>query len=131
MAGTPALSDAPHDLGDGSRPELHRSIGPFQMALYGLGSMLGSGVYGLIGQATVLPLLLVFAFLNGAPVLLKNREGAARAFRDPADPATSRQPRLRGSRDCPGDNRRLACTSPRRGAACRDFRALCAVSAEN
>jgi APA family basic amino acid/polyamine antiporter len=48
MAGTPALSDAPHDLGDGSRPELHRSIGPFQMALYGLGSMLGSGVYGLI-----------------------------------------------------------------------------------
>ena len=51
MAGTPALSDAPQDLGDGSRPELHRSIGPFQMALYGLGSMLGSGVYGLIGQA--------------------------------------------------------------------------------
>jgi hypothetical protein len=36
------------------------------MALYGLGSMLGSGVYGLIGQATVLLLLLVFAFLNGA-----------------------------------------------------------------
>jgi basic amino acid/polyamine antiporter, APA family len=30
---------------------LHRSIGPVQMTLYGLGSMLGSGVYGLIGQA--------------------------------------------------------------------------------
>ncbi|HZH51326.1 MAG TPA: amino acid permease [Microvirga sp.] len=33
------------------RPELHRTIGPFQMTLYGLGSMLGSGVYGLLGQA--------------------------------------------------------------------------------
>jgi amino acid transporter len=66
MAGTPALSDAPHGLGDGSRPGLHGSIGPFQMALYGLGNMLGSGVSGLIGQATVLLLLLVFAFLNGA-----------------------------------------------------------------
>ena len=28
-----------------------RSIGPFQLTLYGLGSMLGSGIYGLIGQA--------------------------------------------------------------------------------
>lgn len=51
MAGIPALSDAPQGLEDGSRPELHRSIGSFQLALYGLGSMLGSGVYGLIGQA--------------------------------------------------------------------------------
>lgn len=33
------------------RPALHRTIGPFQMTLYGLGSMLGSGVYGLMGQA--------------------------------------------------------------------------------
>ncbi|MEE1655543.1 APC family permease [Microvirga sp. CF3062] len=50
MAGTSALpGDA--DLGGSSRPELHRSIGPFQLALYGLGSMLGSGVYGLMGQA--------------------------------------------------------------------------------
>src|SRR3712207_4710027 len=32
-------------------PRLRRSIGPFQMTLYGLGSMLGSGIYGLIGQA--------------------------------------------------------------------------------
>lgn len=32
-------------------PKLHRSIGPTQLALYGLGSMLGSGIYGLIGQA--------------------------------------------------------------------------------
>lgn len=32
-------------------PELLRSIGPFQLALYALGSMLGSGIYGLIGKA--------------------------------------------------------------------------------
>ena len=31
--------------------KLRRSIGPFQLTLYGLGSMLGSGIYGLIGQA--------------------------------------------------------------------------------
>ncbi len=30
---------------------MHRSIGPVQLALYGLGSMLGAGIYGLIGQA--------------------------------------------------------------------------------
>lgn len=30
---------------------LRRSIGPFQLTLYGLGSMLGSGIYGLIGKA--------------------------------------------------------------------------------
>jgi amino acid transporter len=35
----------------GDEPTLHRSIGPTQMALYGLGSMLGAGVYGLIGKA--------------------------------------------------------------------------------
>ncbi len=34
-----------------SEPSLRRSIGPFQLTLYGLGSMLGSGIYGLIGQA--------------------------------------------------------------------------------
>lgn len=39
------------DLDETGRPALHRSIGPFQMTLYGLGSMLGSGIYGLIGQA--------------------------------------------------------------------------------
>ncbi len=32
-------------------PTLRRSIGPAQMALYGLGSMLGAGIYGLIGKA--------------------------------------------------------------------------------
>ena len=32
---------------------LLRSIGPFQLTLYGLGSMLGSGIYGLIGQALI------------------------------------------------------------------------------
>jgi amino acid transporter len=36
---------------DRKRPELHRSIGPVQLALYGLGSMLGAGIYGLIGKA--------------------------------------------------------------------------------
>jgi basic amino acid/polyamine antiporter, APA family len=30
---------------------LRRTIGPTQMAFYALGSMLGSGIYGLIGQA--------------------------------------------------------------------------------
>ncbi len=30
---------------------LRRTVGPFQLTLYGLGSMLGSGIYGLIGQA--------------------------------------------------------------------------------
>ncbi|MEQ1672077.1 MAG: APC family permease, partial [Hyphomicrobium sp.] len=34
-----------------SSPSLVRSIGPFQLALYALGSMLGSGIYGLIGKA--------------------------------------------------------------------------------
>jgi basic amino acid/polyamine antiporter, APA family len=32
-------------------PQLRRTIGPAQMALYGLGSMLGAGIYGLIGKA--------------------------------------------------------------------------------
>lgn len=32
------------------RPALHRSIGPAQMALYGLGSMVGAGIYGLVGK---------------------------------------------------------------------------------
>ena len=31
-------------------PTLHRSIGPTQVALYGLGSMLGAGIYGLMGK---------------------------------------------------------------------------------
>ena len=34
-----------------ARPTLARTIGPFQLALYALGSMLGSGIYGLIGKA--------------------------------------------------------------------------------
>jgi APA family basic amino acid/polyamine antiporter len=37
--------------GIAGQPSLHRSIGPVQMALYGLGSMLGAGIYGLIGKA--------------------------------------------------------------------------------
>ena len=31
-------------------PALRRTIGPAQMALYGLGSMLGAGLYGLVGK---------------------------------------------------------------------------------
>lgn len=51
MASSQTFPDAPQAAEEGGRPELHRSIGPVQMALYGLGSMLGSGVYGLMGQA--------------------------------------------------------------------------------
>jgi len=32
-------------------PQLRRTIGPAQLAFYTLGSMLGSGIYGLVGQA--------------------------------------------------------------------------------
>ncbi len=39
------------DAASGDAPKLRRSIGPVQMALYGLGSMLGAGIYGLIGKA--------------------------------------------------------------------------------
>ncbi len=34
-----------------TEPALRRSIGPFQVTLYALGSMLGAGIYGLIGKA--------------------------------------------------------------------------------
>ena len=34
-----------------SEPTLIRTIGPFQLTLYALGSMIGSGIYGLIGKA--------------------------------------------------------------------------------
>ena len=51
MAESPVVSNLGEGAGTTGRPELHRSIGPFQMTLYGLGSMLGSGVYGLMGQA--------------------------------------------------------------------------------
>jgi APA family basic amino acid/polyamine antiporter len=44
-------STASHPPNERKRPELHRSIGPVQLALYGLGSMLGAGIYGLIGKA--------------------------------------------------------------------------------
>ena len=44
-------STASHPSKERKRPELDRSIGPVQLALYGLGSMLGAGIYGLIGQA--------------------------------------------------------------------------------
>ena len=31
--------------------ELKRSVGPAQLMLYGIGSMLGAGIYGLVGKA--------------------------------------------------------------------------------
>lgn len=34
-----------------SPPELLRAIGPVQMILYGAGSMMGAGIYGLVGKA--------------------------------------------------------------------------------
>ncbi|WP_414462044.1 APC family permease [Hyphomicrobium sp. DY-1] len=37
-------------VSDGT-PHLRRSVGPTQLALYALGSMVGSGIYGLIGKA--------------------------------------------------------------------------------
>ncbi len=36
---------------EATEPRLARTIGPFQLTLYGLGSMLGSGIYGLVGKA--------------------------------------------------------------------------------
>jgi len=33
-----------HPPKERERPALHRSIGPVQLALYGLGSMLGAGI---------------------------------------------------------------------------------------
>ncbi|WP_404325812.1 APC family permease [Aerophototrophica crusticola] len=39
------------DMGPDDEPPLRRTIGLPQMALYSLGSMLGAGIYGLIGKA--------------------------------------------------------------------------------
>jgi APA family basic amino acid/polyamine antiporter len=47
MSDVTTTNEAP----SGDAPKLRRSIGPTQMALYGLGSMLGAGIYGLIGKA--------------------------------------------------------------------------------
>lgn len=40
-----------HTASNTQTPELKRTIGPFQLTLYALGSMIGSGIYGLIGKA--------------------------------------------------------------------------------
>lgn len=45
------MGDLREKTESGEEPALRRSVGPFQMALYGLGSMLGAGIYGLIGKA--------------------------------------------------------------------------------
>ena len=47
--GMPLLGAAASN--EAGAPALRRSIGPAQMTLYALGSTLGSGIYGLIGQA--------------------------------------------------------------------------------
>jgi APA family basic amino acid/polyamine antiporter len=36
---------------DSSSPALARAIGPFTLIVYGVGSMLGAGIYGLVGEA--------------------------------------------------------------------------------
>ncbi|MCB5174125.1 APC family permease [Microvirga lenta] len=51
MAETSAVASSAEHAAAPGRPALHRTIGPVQMTLYGLGSMLGSGIYGLLGQA--------------------------------------------------------------------------------
>jgi basic amino acid/polyamine antiporter, APA family len=48
--GSVKVDDLPGAAGAPS-PVLRRTIGPFQMTLYALGSMLGSGIYDLIGHA--------------------------------------------------------------------------------
>lgn len=54
MLSSAAMREYSADGNPGAAPEtpqLRRTIGPVQMALYGLGSMLGAGIYGLIGKA--------------------------------------------------------------------------------
>lgn len=43
------MTDISSDVSKG--PALERTIGPMQLTLYALGSMLGAGIYGLIGKA--------------------------------------------------------------------------------
>ena len=53
MVGFPPMGEkttANKNAAAGKTPKLVRSIGPAQMALYGLGSMLGAGIYGLMGK---------------------------------------------------------------------------------
>ena len=46
-----AATDAAGGAGPSGEPQLERSVTLWQITLYGLGSMLGAGIYGLIGQA--------------------------------------------------------------------------------
>ena len=39
------------DAATSTEPTLKRTVGPFQLTLYALGSMLGSGIYALVGKA--------------------------------------------------------------------------------
>lgn len=49
------MSDNVSDPTQGDGPVLRRSIGTTQLALYALGSMVGSGIYGLIGKLPARP----------------------------------------------------------------------------
>jgi len=52
--------------------ELKRSIGPVQMMLYGIGSMMGAGIYGLVGKAAGLmgsAVWMAFLFAMAAALL--------------------------------------------------------------
>ncbi|MEM8644064.1 MAG: amino acid permease, partial [Pseudomonadota bacterium] len=45
------MAGGDHSTKQNGEATLRRSVGPFQITLYGLGSMLGAGLYGLIGKA--------------------------------------------------------------------------------
>ncbi len=62
--------------------ELKRTVGPGQMMLYGIGSMLGAGIYGLVGRAAgvmggamwlAFLLAMTAALLTGCPMPLSPR----------------------------------------------------------
>jgi amino acid transporter len=65
--------------------ELKRSIGPIQMMLYGIGSMMGAGIYGLVGKAAgVMGSAIWMAFLLAmAAALLTGLSYASIASRYP------------------------------------------------
>jgi amino acid transporter len=65
--------------------ELKRSIGPVQMMLYGIGSMMGAGIYGLVGKAAgIMGSAIWMAFLLAmAAALLSGLSYASIASRYP------------------------------------------------
>lgn len=88
------------------------------------------GIMAQLAPATVL-LLTVFGCLNGAFVILKNRDGEPRGrFDIPLVLPGPRRSRLRQPRDRASRNRRLAGADLGRRAAVRSSSALRAVSAQ-